>query len=155
MTSRRGVTLIELLIVVALISLMVGITFPSVTAGVESLRISAATASVVSFLNGALNRASRLQEVVEIEISLADSTLRVRSSRPGYKRQLKLPKGVTIRSLVPPVPMDRDIPRRFLVFPAGTVPRIGIELVNRRGVRRIIRVDPVTGAPRIEKVGLE
>ncbi len=41
--------------------------------------------------------------------------------------------------------------RRFLFYPGGAVPRIGIEIVNPSGRRRIVSVDPVTGAARIEE----
>jgi hypothetical protein len=32
------------------------------------------------------------------------------------------------------------------------VPGIGVEIVNGHGSRRIIRLDPMTGFPRVEKV---
>ena len=151
MRASRGVTLIEMLIVVALLGLLVGITFPSVTAGIDSLRIASAANSVVSFLNGALNRAERLQEVVEIEITPGASRLVLRSTRPGFERELELPDGVTVRSVLPENRSAPGQPRHILVFPGGTVPRIGVDLVNHRGTRRIVRVDPATGAPQIER----
>lgn len=151
MRSQRGVTLIEMLIVVALLGLLVGITFPSVTAGIDSLRLNSATDSIASFLNAGLNRAERLQETVEVEISLKSNTLTLRSSQPGFLRTLELPDGVVIRAVHPDIPVEPELPRRFLIFPGGTVPRIGVELVNRRGVRRIVRVDPITGVPSIER----
>jgi hypothetical protein len=142
-----------MLIVVGLLSLMVGITFPSVTAGIDSLRINAASDSIVSFLNGAMNRCERRQEVMEIEISLAKNTLAMRSARPGFEKVLEMPKNVTIRRVLPEIPADPDAPRRVMFFPGGTVPRVGIELVNSRGSRRLVRVDPVTGAPEIQRDG--
>lgn len=152
MSTRRGVTLIEMLIVVALIGLLVGITFPSVTAGIDSLRISSASDSIVSFLNGALNRAERRQEVVEVEISLRENTLSLRSTRAGFTRTLELPEGVTIRAVLPPIPAEPEASRYFLLYPGGAVPRFGVELVNRLGARRIVRVDPILGVPRVERV---
>ena len=152
MSTRRGVTLIEMLIVVALIGLLAGITFPSVTAGIDSLRISSASDSIVSFLNGALNRAERRQEVVEVEISPRGNTLSLRSTRAGFTRTLELPEGVTIRAVLPPIPVEPAASRYFLLYPGGTAPRFGVELVNRRGARRIVRVDPIVGAPRVEQV---
>ena len=49
--TNSGVTLIELLVVVALISLMAGISFPAITSGIDSLRLNAATNSIVNFFN--------------------------------------------------------------------------------------------------------
>ena len=148
---QQGVTLIEMMLVVALIGLMAGITFPSVSAGIDSIRIAAASDTITSFLNGALNRANRRQEVIEIEIWLTDSTLKMRSARPGFERTVGLPKGVEIRDVLPSIPVERDVPRLFMVYPGGAPPRIGIKIVNRRGAERTVRVDPITGVARIER----
>ena len=45
MTGRQGVTLLEMLIVVALIGLLAGISFPSVSAGLETLRLASAASA--------------------------------------------------------------------------------------------------------------
>ena len=37
--TRRGVTLVEMLIVVAIVGLIAGISFPAVSSGLESLRL--------------------------------------------------------------------------------------------------------------------
>ena len=47
---------------------------------------------------------------------------------------------------------DPALPRTFFVYPGGTAPRIGVELRDRRGSRRFVRVDPITGVPVIEKL---
>jgi hypothetical protein len=132
---------------------MVGISFPAVSAGLDSLRLSTASDSVVSFLNAALNRAERRQQVVEITISKADNTLRLRSPEPGAERSLELPDGVSIRSVLPALPEPDEGPRRFLLYPGSTMPRLGVEIANQKGARRIVRVDPMTGVPQIERVG--
>mgnify|MGYP005851814319 CR=1 FL=1 len=150
---RQGVTLIEMLLVVGIISLMVGVTFPSVSAGVDSLRLSSACDAIASFLNGALNRAERRQEVMEVAVLKAERALTLRSSEPGFLRRLELPEGIAIVGVVPEVPLEPGQPRRILLYPSGTVPRFGIEVENRRGARRIVRVDPTTGVPEIERAG--
>jgi type II secretory pathway pseudopilin PulG len=148
--GRAGITLIEMMVVVMLISLMVGISFPAISSGVDSLRLNAATNGVVSFVNSGLSRAERRQQVVEITISKAENSLSMRSTEPGFFRKLELPPGVSITHVLPELPQNPDAPRSFMLYPGGTAPRFGVQLVNRRNAERIVRVDPITGVPHVE-----
>lgn len=148
---QAGVTLIEMVVVVLLISLVVGIAFPAVASGIDSMRLNAATSSVVAFVNSGLSRAERRQQVVEITISKSANSLSMRSSEPGFSRKLELPAGVSITHVLPELPENPDAPRIFMLYPGGTAPRFGVQLVNRRNVERIVRVDPITGVPLVEK----
>jgi prepilin-type N-terminal cleavage/methylation domain-containing protein len=149
-SSNSGVTLVEMLVVVALISLMVGISFPAITSGIDSLRLNAATNGVVSFLDYGLSRAERRQQVMEITISKTDNSLEMRSSEPGFYRKMQMPDGVSIVQVLPPLPDNPDAKRNFLLYPGGTVPPLGLQLINRRNVQRVVRVDPITGVPHVE-----
>jgi prepilin-type N-terminal cleavage/methylation domain-containing protein len=153
-SSNSGVTLVEMLVVVALISLMVGISFPAITSGIDSLRLNAATNGVVSFLDYGLSRAERRQQVMEITISKTDNSLEMRSSEPGFYRKMQMPDGVSIVQVLPLLPEQSadnpDAKRNFLLYPGGTVPPLGLQLINRRNVQRVIRVDPITGVPHVE-----
>src|SRR4051794_35589806 len=145
---RRGVTLIEMVIVVAIIGLIAGITYPSVANGLESVHLASSSDTVASFLNAAMNRVERRQEVVELLISLKDNSMSVHSTEPGYERKIELPDGITIAGVLPPLAGgDPNAPREFILMPGGTAPRVGIEIRNRKGTRRIVRVDPMTGVP--------
>jgi hypothetical protein len=140
-----------MVIVVAIIGLIAGITYPSITSGLESVHLAAATDTVASFVNAALNRAERRQDIVELLISLKDNTMVVHSTEPGFERKVELPDGITIAAVLPALSeLDPNAPRQFLLMPGGTAPRIGIEIRNRKGARKIVRVDPMTGVPRIE-----
>ncbi len=132
-----------MLIVVTLMSLLFGISFPSLTAGIESLRISSACDEIATAINGALNRAERRQQGVEILVLPHENVVAVASFEPGHRRRVEMPPGVTIAG---------DQPRQFLVFPGSSPPRVAILLVNRRGDRRAVRIDPVSGAPLIERL---
>jgi prepilin-type N-terminal cleavage/methylation domain-containing protein len=145
-----GVTLIEMMVVVALIALMAGISYPAITSGIDSMRLKAATNSVVSFLNAGLSRAERRQQVVEITISKLDNSIEMHSSVPGFSRKLPMPQGISIVQVLPPLPENPDAPRMFFLYPGGTVPPFGVQLINRRNVQRVVRVDPITGVPRVE-----
>src|SRR5690242_6826149 len=94
--AEQGVTLLELLVVTAIVGLIVGLSFPSISAGLECIRLSSATNSIVSFLNGALNRAERREEAIEVVIWPKENRLAMYSSAPGFERHLQLPEGVTI-----------------------------------------------------------
>jgi type II secretory pathway pseudopilin PulG len=148
---ETGVTLIEMIVVVGIISLVVGISFPAVTSGIDSLRLNAATNSVVSFVNSGLSRAERRQQVVEITILKNENALLMHSTEPAFFRKLEMPAGVSITHILPELIENPDVPRVFMIYPGGAPPRFGIQLMNRRSVERIVRVDPITGVPRVEQ----
>jgi prepilin-type N-terminal cleavage/methylation domain-containing protein len=148
--KQRGVTLIEMLIVVALIGLLAGLSYPSVTSGLDTLRMRSASDSMIGFLNVALARAETRQQVVEILISPAEGTLSARSTDGGFARKLEIAKPVTILSVQPALAADAEAqgqPRRFLIYPGGSVPKISIEIGNSAGRKRLVSIDPITGVP--------
>lgn len=140
-----------MLVVVSIIGLLAGISYPSATAGIDSVRMRSATDSVSTILNYAVDHAERRQQPVEIVISPKENTISLFSTEPGFQRRLKLPDGIAIESLVPEIP-DEDGPRRLIVLPGGTAPAVGVRLVNRHGARRLVHLDPMTGFPRVESV---
>jgi hypothetical protein len=141
-----------MMMVVIIVGFIVGISFPAVSSGLESIRLSSSTDTVASFLNSALNRAERRQEAVELIISARENRIALRSADGKTQRQVELTGGITIRNILPGTPEMNEQPRHFIVMPGGVPPAITVELVNRRGERRRVRVDPITGAPEIERV---
>jgi len=143
----------ELLIVVAIIGILIAVSSPSVSAGLDSLRLSSASDQLVAFLNGALNRAERLQQPVELVITPHRNKVQMFTNEKNFTREVELPEGVVIESVLPKDPdQPESEPVRILVLPGATVPGIGIQIANQRGSRRIVRVDPITGFPRVENV---
>lgn len=141
----------ELMIVVAIVSMIAGITYPTISSGVESLRLSSASESVATFLNGALNRVERRQEILELTVSPKENSLVLHSTEAGFERKLEFPEGVTLEKIFPELPGEEpQAPRQFILLPGGTSPRMAVELRNRKGARRIVSVDPLTGVPRIQ-----
>src|SRR5437899_1458142 len=96
--EAKGVTLLELIVVVAIVGLIVGISFPAITAGLDSVRMVSATDSVAAFLNAAVNRAQRRQEAVELIIDPKENQLSAYSNDPSFSRELKLPDGISFES---------------------------------------------------------
>src|SRR5436305_5044358 len=101
--GTQGVTLLELIVVVAIVGLIVGISFPAITAGLDSVRMVSATDSVAAFLNAAVNRAQRRQEAVELIIDPKENQLSAYSNDPTFTRELKLPEGIAFESEQPEI----------------------------------------------------
>jgi type II secretory pathway pseudopilin PulG len=141
------------LVVVTIIGLVVGISFPAASAGLDSVRLASATQSAAAFINAAVNRAERRQEAVELAISPKENGMAVYSTEPGFKREFHLPDGISLDAVLPAIPEESGSVRRILLLPGAAVPGIGIQLSNRHGSRRIVRLDPMTGFPRVESVG--
>jgi prepilin-type N-terminal cleavage/methylation domain-containing protein len=150
--SQQGVTLIELLIVAALIALVAGLSFPSATAGIEVMRLRSTANTITNFLSAAIDQASRRNQVVEVWISPQDNVLIARSPDAAFQRKLEIPPAFRILSIQPAAEVNEGSPRRFLMYPGGTIPRIGLELQSQSGRKRLVSVNPLSGLPRSEAV---
>jgi prepilin-type N-terminal cleavage/methylation domain-containing protein len=151
-SGTRGVTLIEMMVVVIIIAVIVSVSTPSVTAGIDAVRLSTATGTVASFLNSAVNRAERRRQPVELTISLKENRIRFVSTDAGSQRELTLPDGIVLEAVLPPLTDAEEGARRLLLMPGGAIPEIAIQLANHHGGSRIVRLDPMTGFPRVESV---
>ncbi len=142
---RDGVTLIEMLVVVTIIAIVAGVSFPAMTAGLARIRLSSASGSAASFLISAMNRVDRREQPAAILISPKEDVLAVYTAASGQKpdRELRMPSGITI---------EGEQPRRFLLMPGGVVPRMTLVLRNDKGARRSVEVDPTTGVPNITRI---
>jgi prepilin-type N-terminal cleavage/methylation domain-containing protein len=139
---EAGVTLLELLIVVTIIGVVAGVSFPAVTSGLAGLRLNSASGSLASFLTSSMNRVDRREEAAAIVVSPKENLIAVYTARSGDKpeRKMDLPAGITI---------EGEEPQRYLFQPGGTVPRMTVVLKNDKGSRRSVQIDPVTGVPSV------
>jgi len=137
-----------------IVALLAGLAYPSAVAGLDSLRLRSAASQMASFLNAAMDRAERRQQAVELRISPAEDALGARSADSSFAAAMSLPDSIAIAAIEPALANAEgpNQPRRFLLYPGGTLPRLAIELVTREGRRRRVTVDPVTGLPRSEIV---
>jgi prepilin-type N-terminal cleavage/methylation domain-containing protein len=150
--TNSGITLLEMVVVLAIIGLIVGISFPAISAGLDSVRMASATNSVAAFLNSAVTRAQRRQEAVEIVISPQEGLLTLYTNGTGAPRELKLPDGIFVEAVLPETTEGPEMVRHVMFLPGGAVPGIGIQLANRRDGHRLVKLDPMTGFPRVESV---
>ncbi len=149
--SQRGVTLLEMLVVVGIVAILMGVSYPSIAASIDSVRLATAADSTAAFINSAINRAEQRHQVLELTIAKRPSQITLRSADPTFLRKLELPTGVRITDILPVSLAGEDEARVFYLIPGGAAPRVGVALVNARGAKRTVRVDPITGAPEIER----
>jgi prepilin-type N-terminal cleavage/methylation domain-containing protein len=148
-SGRRGVTLIEMLIVVAIVSLLAGISFPTASAGLDAIRLRSAADALAAFTSDALLQCERRQEVVELLADTRAGTLSALGAASGYRKQFEMPDGVLL-SAVLPAPPETGGPHSIVLYPGAPFPALRFELANRRGSRRSVRIDPLTGTPVVE-----
>lgn len=148
--AQRGVTLIEMLIVMTLIALLAAVAYPSAASGIEAVQLRSTADNVVNFLNAAIDHAERRQQVVEVWIAPKDNVLIARSPDQGFARRFQIPEPFRITAVRPAAEVAADEPRRFLLYPGGTIPRMGVEISASSGRKREVNVDPLTGMPRNE-----
>jgi len=152
--NQAGITLIELLIATGIVALLAGLSYPSVNAGLDTLRLRSASDQVVGFFSTAVDRADRRQEAVEVQILMEENALLARTSGQEYVQRLQVPSPARIVSVVPPLAgsIAPNGARRFLLYPGGAIPGIGVEIATPSGRRRLIHLDPFTGTARAEAV---
>jgi prepilin-type N-terminal cleavage/methylation domain-containing protein len=155
MTRRRrqhGVTLMELLMVVAIIALLAGLTYPTASAGMDSIRLRSAGDEVAAFLYQAVGRADRRQEPIEITFDKDHGVITSRGLKAGSEKEMALPDGIRIAAVLPETPGEDLHSRSYLLLPGASFPRITIVVENRKGNRRMVQLDPITGAPSVTVV---
>jgi type II secretory pathway pseudopilin PulG len=139
-----------MMVVVMIIAVIVSISTPSVSAGIDAVRLATATSSVAAFLNSASTHAERRERPVELVISA--KTLQFVSTDPGSRHELTLPDGIAMEPISTLPSEDAEGVSRWLFMPGGAVPAVAIQLSNQHGGRRTVRLDPMTGFPRVERV---
>ena len=150
---ERGVTLIEMMVVMMIIAVIVAISTPSVSAGIDAVRLATATSSVAAFLNAASTHAERRERPVELVISA--KTLAYISTDAGSKHELNLPDGISAEPISAVQSEDAEGDSRWLFMPGGAIPSVAIKLSNQHGGQRIVKLDPMTGFPRVQRVQSE
>jgi len=140
----------EMIVVMAIVGLITAVAAPSVSAGLDGIRMSTASDSIATFLNSAVNHAERRQQAVAVTISQKENRLTAWSNEKGFKKELTLPSGIWIEAIFPQVAEEYDGVRRLVLMPGASVPGLGIQFANKRGAHRVVRLDPMTGFPRTE-----
>jgi len=143
--KTRGVTLLEMLIVVTIIGTIAMISFPALTSGLAGVRLSSASGEAASFLTSSMNNVERKEQAAAIVISPKENRLDVFTAVSGEKpaRTYQPPSSITF---------EGEEPHRYLLFPGGAFPHISLVLRNEKGARRSVEIDPVTAVPQVRRI---
>lgn len=151
MGGRRGITILEMMIVMMLVSLLAGLTYPSVTSGLDALRLRSAADGAAALLEQAMARVERTQRPAELVVDRKGGALLLVDRAGGFRREQKLEPGITIEAVLPPLPgAGEETARVLLLEPGAPFPGVGIVFGNTRGQRRMVRIDPLTASAVVE-----
>jgi len=139
-----------MMVVVMIIAVVAAVSTPSISAGIDAVRLHTATSAVAAFLNSASTHAERRQRPVELVISA--KTLVFISTDPGSKHEFDAPDGIAMEPVAAVESEDAEGTSRWLFLPGGAIPEVAIKLSNQHGGQRIVKLDPMTGFPRVESV---
>lgn len=141
--SSAGLTLLELLVALALAGMIMAISFPSATSGLDGVRLQASGRRVASFINAAREHAER--EQVPVEVAVEAKRLQALAAGGGWERTLELTEGVETV-----VSEGEPRTRRMVLLPGVPAPRVRFGLRSSRGRTLTVETNPLTGVPHIE-----
>lgn len=90
--SDSGFTLVELLVVLAVLVLILAVVPPSLSGAIDSVRFDSAQRDLVSALRYARSRAANSQQAVTVDINVKHGTMQV----AGRQQLLPVPDGVAL-----------------------------------------------------------
>lgn len=148
---QRGVTMIEMLIVVVIVGLLAALTYPNIASGLDAIRLRTASDETATFLTQAMTRVERSEQPVELLFHRGSARMEMASvTMPHRKSETVLPEGVTVTHVYPEPPGEVPEMVSVVLMPGATFPALRVELMNTRGQRRLVRIDPLAGVPVVE-----
>ena len=155
--QQLGVTLLELIVVVAIASVLLAVVFPSVGAGLRTLELRSAAQRLAASARYARDQAVHRQRYYELEIDAEAGTVTVADFEGANRRSFELPASVRVERILPEeenlpnvqTRRGRPHPRRFLFSPDGNSPAFEVVLANERR-QAAVRSNPLTGFARVE-----
>lgn len=149
-TGSRGLTLVELLVVMGIIGLMVGLSVPALSRYAAHVRLKAAVRQVTGLVSFARSMAISAHEdqAVVVDPERGQISVVTVSSGEAFEQKVRLPSSVSIEVLVGEEPATET---RLVFRPTGSL--IGrttsLVLADRRS-QHTITVTGTTGAVSIQ-----
>jgi type II secretory pathway pseudopilin PulG len=135
--STAGITLVELLVVVAIIGLMLSLSFPTLTTGLDGYRLRAAVDRAGTLFQQARVEADRRQQPVQFTADPETNQVRALAADATWRETLDLTDGVRI---VQPRGLQN-----WILYPATPPPQVRLLLEAQTGGRRGLSINVFTG----------
>jgi Tfp pilus assembly protein FimT len=138
----------ELLVVVAIASLLLAIVFPAVGSGLGTLELRSAATRLAAAARYARDQAVFRQRIYQLEIDMEAGSVAVGDAEGGRQQSYQLPSSVRVEAILPQGGMELSTPWRLFFYPDGAAPDFEVLLTNSR--RRVAVVgDALTGTARV------
>ena len=148
MRNDVGVTLMEVLVVVAIASILLAIVFPAVGSGLGTLELQSAATRLAAASRYARDQAVHRQRTLQLEIDPAAGVLSVADLDGSGEWRYELPPSVRIEAVLPEENLASSRNRSFFFLPDGSAPAFEVVLTNTRRQVAVIG-DPLTGTARV------
>ncbi len=143
--NKRGVTLLELIIVMVIIAIGATLLAPGIGAWIPTYRLRGATRDVVSTLRTAQMKAISINTDYQVRFPNATSYILEYQTTAGWVAegtQQNLPTGIQFASFPPG--------SRFLFNPNSTASTGSLTVTNTKGSARTISLTTATGRIRVD-----
>ncbi len=138
-STQCGITLIELLVAMAIIGLMLAITFPSFTSGLDGLVLRSDVDRAGSFFSQARLQADRLQQPVQLTADPRGGKLTAVSVDGSWEEAVALDSRSNMI-----FPKEKQ---SVILHPSTPAPQFRLLLESERGARAGLQINIFTGVP--------
>ena len=142
-------TLMEMLVVIAIVSILLSVVFPAVGSGLGTLELRSAGTRLAAAARYARDQAVYRQATFQLEIDSPQGAIAVSDLSEATRRRYELPDSIHIEAVLP-ADVNAGGVRRFLFLPDGGAP--AFEVVFSNGRREVVVTgDPLTGTASVEE----
>ena len=138
-SSERGLTLIEIMVTVAIIAAIVGISYPTFTRGLDGIRLRTSVSRAGTFFHRARQQADRRQRTVQFLVDPEKQMLSAAAIEGPWRDEFRFEDGIQVV-----FPTERAT---LILYPGQPAPEFRLRLANRAGARAGLKVNVFTGVP--------
>ena len=138
-SSERGLTLIEILVTVAIIAVMVGVSYPTFTRGLDGIRLRTSVSRAGTFFHRARQQADRRQRAVQFRVDPEKQMLSAAAIEDPWRDEFRFEDGIKV---VFPTELAT-----LILYPGQPAPEFRLRLANHAGTRAGLKVNVFTGVP--------